>query len=1859
MDKNSVRYLLYGVLVALLIASATSVATAQTAPAVPLPVWSVNYDTYTAIFIREDLIAICTSHCDIDLGYKYISVYPNAYARIYNVKTGQMIQELSGGSTGAVYRLTDYTQVWGRMVFFSGNARYGVENVQTYGTSARVINLERSTYRPIDFNGTAGAYYPIQLDYYAQYLAIGEGGGTTQGRVLLYWFNGTGYERIWNSTVIGDVRRIFMTLDARYLVYGALSHPYLYIAENQNGNVKVIAQIPLAGGVGALSATDLYNLDYILVGTDNGHIYVFDASKSKSNPSLVLWINNSTYPQGTGTTGRFYNPFYNRYNPPENVRVVAFSTNTNPYVSIIVDLETKQFWRYSESGLGRATAISMQGNYIFAGRTLYTLASPDIQAGEPRVRFSGTTYFNYAEKPYELTSPILIDASSTSEYHSYFTGGYVKVTGLISDRRSVELVKDQDILNGKLGKMFYKGYVFPTSIVAYGGAVDNPTIKYESDNAITYSATHRHTESYLGWLGTWFGLSRGSVVESGVVIKIPLDVEISPFEEMKFAPQIAVASATAHYDVLGNLLGVSGIEIVTGGLTATAGKTALQKAVAKLGVPDEVMVTETLHSSAYTAGRVASRAIGIAGVFLIVDGVVGAVSNYMAYQSMKTGILYFPVIEDTSTGYRYAVVALILPSGEDTKAYENYIKEYAKRVGIRDVGISIYRWGNSWEEYKNLLLQEKLPAINYVSEITAFAAGKGLDPKNLRVKESVVVISTFTSGYSSLFDLLFGGLKIPVGFYAEGSSLSVVATTRAFSTTNPSEIVTLVPKVVVNGVEYPLNAGTDGAVALFMLPLGVDRLVVTFPNAPYTATLVVGINTIVKSPFKQIKTGVYEAKFHYNWKLNDRDVLIRVDKIELLDMPAPRTKIERTFIYAYGNFTHDVTSAFELTGTSGGKYYYTTIRNTTFLDPANGATMQPCKTYVFRYYTTDFPSGNAWVKVYFNGTLPTSTIPRQGTIVVGSQGVSQTVKVNVTIATVKETVVSGIPRYEYVMTNNTVFTKSVPKNGNVTVEYDIQAFVAKAIEIARANNTSFVVVSAEIISAEYNDYKSDDYDKVVWYPPPNILRPVEPVSFGVRVVDAVTLSAIQNANVRIIDLNGVTVDSRQTDANGWANFSVVRAGYYLAVSATGYRTLNTSVNVYDNMTYTAYLYPESYVPPIEGRNVTLSVFVFDVTNGFAVASANVTVGSTSKLTNSAGWANFTVQTGYVTVNVTKTGFRPFEQTIYVYDNMTFNVPLISESYNLTQYANLTVKVEYSDGSPAQDVVISIRNTTTQASYFYGATNGLGLVRTLIPKNHQITITASKGEWNATQTVTMSTDRTVLFTIPAPSPSPVFARVGVVVQYRDGAPVEGATVTIKDNVTQNTIATQTTDGRGYAYFLIGINKWIDISATYPNKVLVPDAYRGVYTNFSESLFMFLVNETSPIYQPEVGIFNLSVVIHRGQGYYFGNVSHLVITEIYSTENQTVTLFLRLFETATNRTLSQKTVTLNLVRGLNVYWDWLEANITGNMTDVQAYARITSFQFDTDSKNNERYSNVVTLKPYVDLYPSITWKVVKQKVSHAILPEDTIEISICYYISAGGLKGVTINHSISMFSIKEKRYKALEGYETSADFAVATTMCKNYTIVIPFTNELIVNASISHPLEDNALNDRLGVRIEIMPDSKITKVESPLIVRAEVPTTVKVHVLTNNYGRTISAYVADVMLNETLLGSLKNVNITDEELVLEVPVVPKVGLATEFYSTRIWNVSIAGYDAYLDNNNYQLKITVWNLPWWFWLILIIIIALFVLAIIKSLLFTVKRHGEGSYRFYRRRTDGFSSEGAGKNVAKVEEDDGSEFKFYRRVR
>jgi len=1364
--------------------------------------------------------------------------------------------------------------------------------------------------------------------------------------------------------------------------------------------------------------------------------------------------------------------------------IVIYNTTSKQYTIVGFD----QNKTYS----GRLAAVSPQAKYAILGDKAYLIVKQDIQAKEPRVRFHGTAVFNYGEKPVDLSKPVILEAPENKPYHVYFESGSVKITSLVGEERPVDLITDQDVRYGYLGKMLDKGLIGYDVIYQDGGEVRDHSLYKVDDRTVAYYRVHvLKNLVYSKIIG-----GQASVVDSGIVIRIPLQGTVSTYTQLIQKQSLAVATVAPVFNWKKELLGVFGLEFLAGGASEGIGKALLSESFSDLmkrrGFDVLTSEVDALHLKALKAGRILGRAATIVGIALMVDSAVSAYTHYIDYSSVKTTMFVVPVVEDTRTHDKYAAVAFVLPESEISNRaseYTNYVKTWLKdKLGVTDVGVTFIGWGANWDEYKARLEAGQLPTINLEELITTqIAAAHNIPASRLKFKEVAIVIDTISSGYASFFDWVAGGVEIPIETRVAGQGIQVKGVIPSFVTTNPDEIVTLIPSVEVNGVRYNLTPTTDGAVVHFTLPLGTKKLVIRFPNSPYLATMRVDTSTLVKAPFVNETYGVMRAEFHYDWN----NVLIKLDRIEFVDMPYPMKYAERTFRYKYGEFTHDVTPAFELnktesdpTSPTGVRYYYVTQKNTKFIDPANGGTMQPCKTYIFRYFYIDPKDvGNAWVRVFFNGTTVTSTIPRHAALYIGSNGTSQTISGTLTVSTKYRD--PATKKVVTVMSQTFDWSKHVPANESILVEYDIEKFVAKAQELLSEGKVGFVEVVAKITSAEVNYIKDDDEDRVIYYPPPTLPKYGTPVSLSVRVLDYFNQTPISGATV-VID----GVDTFTTDANGWANTSVTTGLHTINVTAAGYYDYSEDVNVYDNMTFTVYLIPESAtVLPPTGNETDLPAIVVNGTTYYPVA--------------------------------------------------------------------------------------------------------------------------------------------------------------VLVQYQDGKPYDGASVTILNSTTKAVIFTGVTDGSGYAYFPIPANYTIDVEVTAGN-------FSANQTNITvkdSTLVVFTVNQTSNYFAPEVAISDVRIVIHRGQGWFYGNVSHFVMTYIWTNTPQTIDLYLRLFDTQ-NNTVSEKTITgIQLHEGVNVYLDWLDVNVSTEFKNVTIYAKIVNFQQDTNLSNNELIGNTVTLKPFLDMYATVIWKPVKQKVSYAILPEDVIEVDIGFVIPAK-ITGVHIKAQIDEFDVNKKEMKTIEGRDETVATFEPTTIWRNFTVKVPFTNKLVITANVSHPLEDFVLNNNISLEILVDPDTKVEYANpATLVVSSGSPTAVTVKLSSNALGRVFVVAVMDET-TKNLLGK-KDVEITEPNMTVTISATaPKISGFSEVHE---WNVSANGIDYYEPNNYYSFNVTIWGIPWWAILLGILLVILFLLATLRAILATIEDRTRPRFRYFKR-LDG--DEVSSRHLMCSDEAGIGRFRFFRKL-
>jgi len=342
-------------------------------------------------------------------------------------------------------------------------------------------------------------------------------------------------------------------------------------------------------------------------------------------------------------------------------------------------------------------------------------------------------------------------------------------------------------------------------------------------------------------------------------------------------------------------------------------------------------------------------------------------------------------------------------------------------------------------------------------------------------------------------------------------------------------------------------------------------------------------------------------------------------------------------------------------------------------------------------------------------------------------------------------------------------------------------------------------------------------------------------------------------------------------------------------------------------------------------------------------------------------------------------------------------------------------------------------------------------------------------------------------------------------------------------------------------------------------------------------------TSSYFTPEVAILNVSIQIHEGLGSgYYGSVSHYIVVDVWTNTPQKIDLYLRLFNTQ-GKTISEKVVRgIQLTTGVNTIHEWLKANIQSDFEKVTVYAKIVRFEKDTDLRNNDMVGNTVILKKLPYIYAEIIWKPVKQKIRHAILPGDEIEVDFKYVIPFE-VSGVGIRAFVGELDPETGRIVAILDrseivYETGPKI-----IWKNFTITVPFTKKILLSANVTHPSESTK-NSYLY--LFVASDTGIMEVEpATTVVKSGSMLPITVRLTSNEIGNSIRIYVDDLDLvkssNSRVQLESKEITITKPEMTVTINVkVPEVKGSTE---THRWEIHV-GSDAYIENNYRRILVTI---------------------------------------------------------------------------
>ena len=1497
--------------------------------------WEVDHAAYMAKFPDESTVVVFESHGDVRGGY--ISIIGNKKAYVYDTRSGYEILSVTADSDGDTFNWAG-EKVWDRAGFFSADGSKMIEDVRWYGTNARVVKVGSWSTIPIDwgFTDTNGNnFYACQLDYSGMRLTVGY---IAQGKLLVFkydpWENK--YVKIFEHQEYGNYgRRLHMTLDGKYIVVGGLDYGYMDIWRWDSINdtyVRIVHyQLPDSGGLGALGISDPYNIGYIIGGTKNGWVIIaqFYEDNILGTYEFKVIYQEKVVPDDSW----IYNPFYDRW-IPQVTEVFALCTHRDSSregYAIVYDVFSNKTIVTKFAGAGTpqwsAAAVSPQANYAFIGNALYLIVKRDVQILKPRVRFWGNMQIN---REYQnLGEPLVFDPP-TAKWHLYFYGGRLEVKRVHVEPIPVDLVMDPAVQQGRLTSMNNRGMIKAEELYTQYAEFDVIDIKDSDiigdelkevgienpDNFIAMAnIVHFNPPPYF-WEGeAW----------SGTVISIPISRPIRPYDDITLQLSMSIHTSSVAYDKDKRALAVLGVPVEIGGGIGI-GATAYSKIayhILRWYATGHYITMGTVKTVATT--QAVSKVVGIVGIAIAVwGGIDAALVEWGGFGdvNIQNWIVLAPTVEDPS-GKKYTAIELILPLEESDKVekyYDILSNYFINKLGYDDVGFRVSYPCKTWDEYKTLIAAGYTPTVKLDELIEETIAAKyNLSMDDLVIKGVDALVINAVRAKETFWEWFFGigGVRFATVTLIGSGGINVKAKLRARTITDPKEIAEAIDLVTINGVEYHLTAGEDSAYVDFAFELGAMEMAFAFGEIPltgYFADLEINTSVLVKQDFEMLGDFGFTTTLHYDWN----NTLIRIKRIEFADMPYPMVKAERIFVYSYGNFTNDITDAFELSDVidyeespSGKLYYYMTIKNTKYIDPTNGGMMQPCKTYIFNYYYKIPP--DAGIIVYLNGTKVTNTLAHHAIVVVNSTTVEQDVKYSLEFS------VKYLEGSEEKVLMSDVITDSVhvPLNGSAQKIYDITKYTDAAIEFMRSQGrTAYLEVVGRITEAEYNHLKHNDTFRVVYYPPPLLPVPVPQGTYNVtvRVLEYVAenYSWIPSANANVRVYYGTTESNIEytavTNESGEINLTLDAGTWTFIAFKEGFVEAKLTAPIYDDTVIQLYLSPVPQ-PSSENRTyvsefVTVTFNVYDAINGTPVPNATITLefvepnssdyyGSTfGAATDDIGKAVIEVPIGIYNVSVNAIGYNLFQAQYHFDESTVVNIALTPEGINITDYANLEVRVVYSDSKPYKGAYVEFRNATDGSLISALITDSYGKAVMLLPINQDYNVTVIVNEslnnrsYEGSKTVTLTQDTVVTFTVPWNSPQPPiyigdkpYYWLSVQVLWKNGLPFHGAVVELYNYTSGELIDTLVTNGTGTVHFLLPAFQMymVTVNATNPYNTS-QTFWRGYVVNLTDNFWIKVKVDWYPeepqlaknyrvlVYAYDVrngsGISNVTVVLRKG-------------------------------------------------------------------------------------------------------------------------------------------------------------------------------------------------------------------------------------------------------------------------------------------------------------------------------------------------------------------------------------------------------------
>jgi len=1341
-----------------------------------VPLWSLpsNFSTPLQAKVTSHYVVIWNNSKifnDVSSDENYLSVTNKSKAYIFDLFTGKLIGNVSGEG---IFTLPSLSKVLSYSGKFSPNGKrlYCVDYVgyesSWNGTRNFIVDLSSGQKYYVNvqqFMGIAysGADFTLGvMDYTGDhFVSLRYGGASTVTFGFNYWqlnYSSGTYDNLggfggdyWSGSAQAQVH-VLSPNGTVFVRYSVWSNSVAFFKRFSNGTWTQ-------------TFSGLSGTSNIIADTSSFQILAFERGSTitigyYSSGTFVTAFNKTFTPSDFGYSSgsiswSYPQTYYDWWNPSGRPSTLAFisapiTINSVNYYPAIVYVDGTIF--KVNNAQGTAVGVSPDGRFVFLGRTLYLVSGKDPQSGNPRLRMIG---YMYAEDKFiPDTSAPLVYVAPSKDWHAYFFNGNLLVKTLYSNPIPRQLITDNDILNGKLGNMLNRGLVSTNvmekdyadvSSVSLTSQDITPTQediqKYGNIPPLTADRTILYMASQNLY---WKGYLWDSHVTSGVTVKIPLNAPISPYSNLTLSSSFGVLSLALTTDSSGNLvwatllgMGVGNIfggaalekigtyivtkygSIVVNSLAKNIGVNLAETAGASLLTRLSAVSGGVFHSlsSEYGLTTIAGTAFSVVGAVLIVDGLADIAFATVTPPSNKLFYVTFPVFVDTVTGNTYTAVMFVVPqseAGEVTSFYYPLVQQYAKQNGLTLSGYQVIFMGSDRNEYMQLIASGAKPTISLLDLAKIVSNAQNIPLNRLQLKEVDVAVDVRTTGRCGLVQTFLGGVRNPISIGVFGQSFRVEGTVASFSSSDPSTIANTLGKAVINGQNYTFVPTSKGAMVNFSFPEGANALSIKLPDG-YSAVVNLNASIIVKKDFSAVGNFGYNVSLHYDW-----DVLIRLTRIEFIDMPYPMNYSERTFLFREGNFTHEMSKYFTLTSKvadnsspTGWRYTYVSTDPRLF-DPANGGMLQPCKTFKVNYYYKSPP--DVAISILLNGTSITSSLARHASLIFTSS-VAQPVNYLVSFRVIYN---KGLTKV-YVMNESFTGSTNVGANGTAVVTYIIDKYVSQAVAIEKNNNTvAYVEIYGKITYAPYDFVKSNDEATVTYIPSPQLWSLYgKNVTLKVFAYNMLNLSALSGVTVTVF--NATKSFTKQTLANGTAVFYVSTGLYNITAKKDGYLNYSTTFYVYNSTSLNIPMVPSTlttmhYYNPTNGTYPPIVVngtnYVFLWTSvywqdgaPFEGALVKITDLTHSKVysakTNGTGTVTMLLPVGInIKLEVNATNPKNTAQTFYGVKQFT-----------LSNHTWMTFKVPWTSSYFAPEVMIqSLRIYTHRGQgYFYGNVSHLVVI----------------------------------------------------------------------------------------------------------------------------------------------------------------------------------------------------------------------------------------------------------------------------------------------------------------------------------------------------------------------------------------------------------------------------------------------------------------------------------------------------------------------------------------------------------------------